>query len=152
MRKKDLVKNANFQVALKIVLKNRQGEILGLKMPDTSVMGGYYDLPGGRIKENEIKVNFRKVIEREIKEELGNLVKYRLREVPVAISRYLPYPNRHYMFWIFFEADYIGGDIKISPEHTEYRWLNLNKKNLKKYFTIGALDGMNNYFLKKFAI
>ena len=90
MRKKDLVKNANFQIALKLIFKNSRDEILGLKMPDTSVMGGYYDLPGGRIKENEIKINFRKVIEREMKEELGNLVKYRLIEIPVAISRYLP--------------------------------------------------------------
>ena len=39
---------------------------------------GDWDLPGGRIKENEFNKPLEKVIERKIKEELGNKVKYNL--------------------------------------------------------------------------
>jgi len=145
--------NADFQVSLKIILKNKKGEVLGLKMPDDSSMAGYYDLLGGRIKESEIGTPFKKIIRREVAEEIGSKIKYKLKEVPVAIGRhsYLSklYQKTQYIFWAFFEADYLSGEIALSSEHKEYQWLKLNRKNLKKYFVRGPLEGMTHYFSKK---
>jgi 8-oxo-dGTP pyrophosphatase MutT (NUDIX family) len=150
---KNKSENADFHVSLKLVLRNKKGEILGLKMPDNSSMAGYYDFPGGRIKETEIKGHFKKLIEREIREEVGNKARYKLRETPIAIGRHnyfsKVYRKEQYVFCIFFEADYLGGELKISPEHKEYSWLKLNRRNLKKYFKRGPLEGMTHYFLKK---
>jgi len=151
---KNKSENADFNVSLKIILKNKKGEILCLKMPDTSsAMAGYYDLPGGRIKETEILAPFKKLIGREIKEEIGNKARYKLKEIPVAIGRHYYFSKKYqkdqYIFCVFFEADYLGGEIKISSEHKEYSWLEISKKNLKKYFVRGPLEGMTNYFSKK---
>lgn len=146
--------NVNFHVGLKIILKNKKGEILGLKMPDSSSMKGYYDLLGGRIGEEELKKPFEEIIRREIVEEIGPDVKYTLNEIPVAIARHSYFSRLlqkdQYIFWVFFEAVYKGGGIKISSEHKEYSLLKVNKKNLKKYFVRGLLEGMTHYVFKKF--
>ena len=150
--KKDTLKNADFHVAVKIILKNKKGEILGLKMPDDSSMAGYYDLLGGRIREKEIEKPFGEIIKREVSEEIGREVKYRIQGVPAAIARHSYFSKvrqkNKYIFWVFFEGKYLSGKIKISSEHKEYKWLMLDKKNLKKYFTRGPLEGMSHYVLK----
>ena len=146
--------NANFEVSLKVILKNKKGEILLLKTSERSSLRGSYDLLGGRIREKEIKGSFRKIITREIREEIGGAVKYKLNEVPVAVGRHYYFSKRQrkvqYIFWVFFEATYRGGKIDISPEHAGYEWVKLNKRNYKKYFIKGALEGMENYFLGSF--
>ena len=73
-----------FQASLKLVLKNKKGEILALKLPKTSSMAGYYDLPGGRINAEEIKISPEKIIGRESLEEIGK-VKYSLKK-PVSVG------------------------------------------------------------------
>lgn len=140
----------DFQVSLKIILKNKKGEVLLLKMVDGGSMAGYYDFPGGRIKKNEVSQSLKKAIKREVAEEVGDKVKYVLNEAPVAVARhYLPKKDR-YLFWILFEAKYRSGTIKISDEHLDYLWTNLTKKNYKKYFIRGPLEGAHNYLFKKF--
>ena len=139
-----------FQVSLKLILKNRKGEILILKMPKDSSMAGYYDLPGGRINSEELKKPYDEIFRREVTEEIGESIKYRLSKRPVSISRH-PYfshklQKEMYIFFIFFEALYLTGKIKISNEHIGYKWLKLNKKDLSRYFTRGLYEGLNNYF------
>jgi len=145
------LEHALFQVSLKLIVKNRKGEFLLLKNPDSSSMPGYYDLAGGRIKIHEIATSFRKVIDREVKEELGKDVKYQLIESPVAIGRHPPSsPEKPYMLWVFFVAEYLSGKITVSEEHVNYVWAKLNKNNLKKYFIKGPLEGMKSYFSGKY--
>lgn len=142
--------NMDFQVSLKIILKNKKGEILLLKLSDSSSMVGYYEFPGGRIGKVEGSQPLKKTITREIAEELGDKIKYALSETPVAVAKhYLPKKDR-YLFWIFFEAKYIGGAVKISDEHSDYLWVKLTKGNYKKYFISGPLEGAYNYLFKKF--
>lgn len=40
-----------------------------MKMPNDSSMAGYYELPGGRIRQKEINLPYRRILDREIKEE-----------------------------------------------------------------------------------
>jgi hypothetical protein len=49
---------------------------------------------------------------------------------------------------LLFKGHYLSGDIKISSEHADYRWLNLNEIVLEKYFTQGLLEGLKTYLSK----
>jgi 8-oxo-dGTP pyrophosphatase MutT (NUDIX family) len=149
-KSKEDEENMDFQVSLKIILKNKKGEVLLLKAVDGGSMAGYYDFPGGRIKKNEIEKSLREAIKREVSEEIGDKIKFTLSEAPAAVARhYLPKRGR-YLFWIFFEAKYRGGAVKISDEHSGYLWVKLTKGNYRKYFVRGALEGAHNYLFKKF--
>lgn len=145
--------NALFFVSLKIILHNADGAILLLKLPSTSAMAGYYDLPGGRIHRGEEKVPFSDIIAREIREEIGNIT-FQLCEVPVAVSRHFYVSKKTHkeqnLFWIFFEAQYIDGKIEVSDEHTRYEWTHITEDNISKFFIKGALEGVWSYLHKKF--
>ena len=139
-----------FHVSLKLILKNKKGEILALAMPSKSSMAGFYDVPGGRINSDELEISYEDIFRRGATEEIGKSVKYRIIKKPVSVSRH-PYfsaklQKEMYIFFIFFEATYIGGKIKISSEHIGYRWLRLDKRNISRYFVRGLREGFKNYF------
>jgi len=138
-------KPEKFMISLKILLKNSQGEYLILKSPSNSPFWqGKYDLPGGRINEDEINVDFPKLIDREIKEETGKTVKYKLRKDPVALVKYRLDDGRCVLY-ILFEAKYISGQVVISNEHTDYRWQKITLTNSKKYFHPKFVELFKNY-------
>lgn len=123
-----------FMISLKVLMKNKKGEYLLLKSPaKTKGWLGKYDLAGGRINDNEVNLDFHKLIDREIKEEVGPKVKYKIRKDPVALCKYQINDGRCILY-ILFEAKYLSGKIKISDEHTDYLWQKLNEKNAKIYF------------------
>ena len=127
-------KPQSFMISLKILLKNKKGEYLLLKTPDTTPgWFGKYDLVGGRINDNEVNIDFHKLISREVKEEIGPKIKYKLRKDPVALGKY-QFKDGRCILYILFEAKYISGKIKISEEHTEYIWKKLNAQNAEKFF------------------
>lgn len=142
-----------FHVSLKIILKDSSGRFLLLKMKDDSSMSGYYDFPGGRIGENESEQPLPEIIKRELIEEVGPKVKYKLDPRPVSYSVH-NYNSKKYsqiinIFCIFFEADYLGGEIHLSEEHKDYDWVKVSPEKLNKYFVRGPLEGAQNYFMIK---
>ena len=145
-------KNALFFISLKIILRDKNGAVLLLKAKKTSTLAGYYDLPGGRIREGEEKDPLSKTIRRELQEEIGR-VRYKLKPDIVAVSRHFYISKKtnikQNLFWILFEADYEGGQIKISNEHVAYKWVRLTKKNIYTYLTEGSLEGIQSYFRRK---
>ncbi len=153
---KALQQFAKYEISLKLILKDRRGRMLLLKIPERSSMAGFYDLPGGRIDEHEKKVSLRAIIRRETREELGKGVRYRMREAPVAIGQHWHYSRRlrreRFAIIIFFEAKYLGGKVQLSHEHLDHRWVAVNRKNSRKYFICGILAGMENYLTKKFVL
>ena len=139
-----------YQVSLKLLLKNSEGDVLALKGVDDGSFAGYYDLPGGRIDTDEFSTDFSEILKREAEEEIGNS-DFKINPKPVAIGRHL-IPARLtksgkdvHILNVLFEAEYFGGDIKISDEHTDHRWMDLNKIELEKYFTSGILEGIKMY-------
>ncbi len=138
-----------FHVGLKLILENKKGEILALKMPLNSSMPGYYDLPGGRINSEELKESYDRIIAREVVEEIGKKVKYRLIKKPVSVARHFYFSPRlkkkGSIFFIFFKSVYLGGPVEISGEHINYEWIKLNNKAIRKYFTKGLREGLRNY-------
>ena len=139
-----------YQVSLKILLKNDKGEILALKAVEGGSYSGFYELPGGRIDTDEFKVDFGNIISREVKEEIGE-VKFNLKNKPIAVARHLVPANMtsngeaRRVLQLFFEAEYLGGEIEISNEHTGYKWLDLNKIKIEEFFTAGILEGIKMY-------
>lgn len=140
-----------YQVSLKLILKNNKGEILALKAVDNGSYRGYYDLPGGRIDTDEFSTSFSTIIDREVKEELGDIT-YRLNNKPVAVGRHfipaamIDIRKDTHVLYLFFEAEYTSGDLKISDEHNGYQWLNLKEIELTDYFTSGILEGVKMYY------
>lgn len=144
--------NDFYQVSLKILLKNK-GKILALKSAKYGSYANYYDLPGGRIDTDEFETNFTEIINREVAEEIGD-VKFKYRQNPVATGRHLipgsitsSGKDIHVMY-LFFEAEYLSGEIKISDEHIGYEWFDLSKINLTEYFVSGILEGIKMYINK----
>lgn len=146
--------HANFNVSLKLILVNNKKQILGLTVPFKSSFAGFYDLPGGRIDVNELQHDFVKTLKREVKEEVGN-IKFKLVEAPITAVKYIV-PGKFFknkkdlnMIYIFFVGQYLSGKIKLSWEHNGYEWLDINPKNVRKYFYKNYLVGVEQYLKLK---
>jgi len=136
----------NYQVSLKLFVKNQQGEVLILKNPSHfSHAAGFYDFPWGRIDVDEFQVSYFDILKREVKEELGSNIQVKLSIKPVSISRLENIKSRNRLFHIFFEARYISWEIQISEEHESYKWVKLDEIDLEKHFMSGMLEGVKNY-------
>jgi len=139
-----------YQVSLKAILKNKNGEVLTLKTKEHSSYQGENDFPGGRIDADEFDLDFMDVLSREIKEETGD-IKFKLSPRPVAIGRHLADAKYSHLnqdikfFYVFFVGEYIEGKIIISDEHVSYRWIKLEDINPKDYFISGILEGVEGY-------
>jgi len=142
-----------YQISLKLLLKNNKGETLILEAVLDGSLAGYYDLPGGRINTDEFGANFNEILKRETKEEIGD-VGFQINPAIVAFGRHLipssisPSGKDVHVLYLFFEGEYINGDMKISNEHTDSKWVDLKKIELEKYFTSGILEGIQMYVEK----
>lgn len=134
------------QVSLKVFLTNDKKETLILKSLDNGVYKGFYDLPGGRIDQDEFSDDLEKIIRREIKEEVGDL-QFKLNLKPIGFSRIKlkhkesPIGGSVHVVLIFFAAKYQSGQVKISPEHQGFEWVSLNKENIKNLFVPALAQG-----------
>ena len=110
-------KQAVFQISVKILMRD------GNKILLTRAQKGDIDLPGGRIDTGEEMIPFGDTIAREVREELGESVKFRLG--PVLFVHHVGYVQEEgWVLNIVFDAEYISGDIKLSEEHISYEWVN----------------------------
>lgn len=138
-----------YQVSLKIILKNTEGKILILKNAAGTGEQDYYDLPGGRINKNEFETPYETLITRELAEEVGKKVTYELSLDPVSFARHSFFSKRTkkdtQVLYLVFEARYLSGDVSISDEHSDFQWVFLEKLSLKKYFWKGMLEALERY-------
>ena len=129
----------NFAVAVKSFIVS-DGKLLIIKRRSNDVhKPGQWDIPGGRLGEGE---NPFEGIRRETKEEVG-----------IDISIVAPLDIHHFsrddgqrITMIIFACTPMDTNVKLSEEHTEYRWEDINivendvkwlknpVSNYKKYF------------------
>lgn len=144
-----------FNISLKLILENDKGEILGMKCTNEGTLAGFYDFPGGRINSDELNISYEEIIAREMKEEVGEDVRYEVSTFPVSIGKFVYFSHKlkreNCIFMIFFKARYLGGDITISEEHAGYKWLDLKTESASKYFIGGFLDGIEGYLKRETA-
>jgi len=121
---------AIYQISFKILLRKGK-KALFLRTTE----GNYTDLPGGRVDNVENKVPLKEIISREVREELGSKIKYELGE-PIFQYRRYSRSRQIYILFTVYEAKYLSGDVKLSPEHNSYEWINpaiykFNKKDFE---------------------
>lgn len=139
-----------YQVSLKLALRNAKGEVLFMQAQDRDTYAGFYDLPGGRINEDEFTVPLTDVVHREVREEIGD-VAYELNPKPVAVGRHLiparisKHKRDVHVLYLLYEGFYTSGDIIISHEHQGYQWLDPCAIDLAKYLKSGNLEVMRMY-------
>ena len=94
---------------------------------------GLWELPGGRVEQQEAHKELEEILRREITEELGESFEYNLEGIFHAWVR-KPDPKKglsdqtyrnkdFHIFLVGFKCTYKQGDIKLSPEHTNFRWI-----------------------------
>ena len=137
-------------VAVKIFLEDEKGNLLILK----DKFGGW-DIPGGRLRENDFATPLEQVVQRKMKEELGDDVEYSLG-APAVFMRHerdeiLPSgeKDKRRIFALGYEARYSGGEIKLGESHERYEWVPLTNFQPQDYFTGGWLKGVEEYLTKK---
>jgi len=118
---------------------DKDGQILVLTDPKLGV-----DLPGGKIKAGEI--DLQKALKREVKEETGLEIEIGEPFTTWMIEFPPDHRNQGKVFLVGYKCRYVSGEISLSHEHTEYKWVNKNNylqlsrdghfKAIEKYFTL----------------
>lgn len=134
-------------VAVKLFLEH-EGKLLILK--DSY---GHWDLPGGRIKKHEFDTDLNQVVLRKLSEELGDDVKIRFN-IPTIFMRHkrdevVGDTNEAKIFGLGYVASLESGEIKLSPAHTEMKWVDIKIFKPEEYFTGGWLKGVQDYLKQR---
>lgn len=129
-------------VAMKVLLRD------GDKLLITHDIFGQWDIPGGRIQKQEFGVPLEQVIERKMIEEVGAEVQYKLGEPRVffRVER-LEHSSQQIVriFAVGYEAEYIGGDVRLGDHHDTYEWVDVKTFDPGGYFEGGWLEGIKDY-------
>ncbi len=105
-----------FQVITKAIIK-KNGKFLVLKRsPDEMIFPNYWDFPGGRLEQGEQPF---KAVERETLEETNLQVKGEK-----LVSAFVLHHQDTHLVFLSFKVKLISGKVKISDEHTEWKWVN----------------------------
>jgi 8-oxo-dGTP diphosphatase len=129
-----------FNIAVKGIIQ-KGGKILVLKRSDRDEhKPGIWETPGGGIDE---KINPKEALEKEILEETNLVVK--IKE-PFNVFSFTK-DTGEYKVGITFLCDYASGDLKLSNEHEEFKWIKPGKfKNLNSIKSL--YDEIENYAKK----
>ena len=133
-------------VAVKIFLLNSEENFLIIKD-----RFGDWDIPGGRLREQDFDVPLELVIERKMKEEVGENVKYKLGN-PTVFMRHerdeiLSSEDREKrrIFAVGYFAEYKEGEIILGKNHNEYEWVPIKTFKPERRFAGGWLKGIKDF-------
>lgn len=133
---------AMYHVGLKILLQKGE-EFLFLRSAD----GVSWDLPGGRIDDVEHETPLVEILAREVAEELGGEIKYKLGKPLFQFRRYFENKGWH-IFCVVYEAEYVSGEIQLSSEHSGYQWISPKDFQFseKDFFSAEEFRAFQEYF------
>ena len=98
----------------------RRAELLVLREASAP---GWWELPGGRIDEGEELVSQEDVLRRELREELGSDFRCSIGAPLATWMRIGDGITRQTTFLVGFECGEAEGAIRLSDEHSEWRWV-----------------------------
>jgi len=109
--------------SVNVVIADRQGRILVLRRNlNDDIYPRFWDLPGGGVKNNE---TLHKAAKREVAEESGLEIKLEKDYFYTFV-----YPDGEINY--IFRANLISGNVALSQEHIEFKWVTkADWKNLK---------------------
>lgn len=129
----------DLQVGVKIFLKNKDGKFLILRRsPEKySEVESHWEFAGGRINPGSILFEN---LKREVMEETGLEI---IGEPKLITAQDIIRPHKHIVRLTY--TGFADGEVKLSDEHSEYKWLSLED--------VKTLEPMDKYFkeaLEKF--
>lgn len=87
----------------------------------------YWDVPGGRIDDDERLIE---TLERELREELPSVADFTVGEIVGAYRFKRNIINDRGLVFIFYKVEAEDFDVVLSDEHTEYKWV--TKENIEE--------------------
>lgn len=141
----DLINKDTYFVAVKLFLE-KDGKLFIFKDKWND-----WDLPGGRIRKDEFNVPLEKIIERKMKEEIGESVTYALGK-PVVLMRHerqeaTADQQTIHIFAVGYMAILKEGEPRLGDHHVEMKWVDLKDFKPEEYFTGGWLKGVQEYLV-----
>jgi len=127
----NIVPNDISTVAKAVIIDNKDRVLLLKRSNYMDKFAGEWDLPGGHLKDNESLFDG---LEREVEEETG---------LSVSEPKLISIDNNLH----FFYCNYDSQPVKISHEHTEYRFFDKNDLDPSQKFqkiAINALEMKND--------
>ncbi len=114
---------SNVKFLQKCIVVNKDGKVLALRRdPNDARRPNCWDLPGGNYEEGE---TVDECIKREVREETSLILKS-VRPVYLASNFGKTYQGVNVIAVAQTSSDW-EGDVKLSNEHTEYRWVTPNE-------------------------
>jgi len=107
-----------FCVPQKALIEQNGKYLITKRSEGEKVYPGYWDLPGGKLEHGETP---EEGLLREVKEEINLEVK-----VGEPIFSYLE-AIKYACYVVVYECKLISGEIKLSSEHSEYKWASVEE-------------------------
>lgn len=131
-------------VAVKVFLVDDNDQLLIIK----DIYDDGWDIPGGRLRIMDFDTPLEEVVERKMREEVGEDVQFDLGE-PVVFIRHERFErasnDRRRIFAVGYQAKYLGGDIALGAYLREYKWVPLKDFVPEDYFVGGWLKGVKEF-------
>lgn len=118
----------SFVVPQKAIIRKGDEYLILKRSPKASTYPNHWDFPGGRLEHGEDAASG---LEREVFEETGLKINV-IRPVQTLTENL----SNRYQLFIAYECRILSGEIKLSHEHTEFKWatreeiLKLNIENV----------------------
>ena len=140
------MKKEKYAVASVKAFIEKKGKILILRESQNYKGGshhGRFVMPGGKVFEGE---HFLDALSREIREECGNIKVKIGRTFHTDEWRAKIKGKPSHIVGTYFQCDYKGGGLRLSPDFSEYEWI--DPRNYKKYDINEAAARAFESFLK----
>jgi len=139
----------SYFVAVKLLLRD------GDKLLITHDIFGAWDIPGGRIRDDQFETKLEDVLAGKVAEELGKDLKYELEGIKTTFRVEREEAGldgkKVRIFAVGYEAKYLGGDIKPGDHHDKYEWIDLKTVDLKEYASPGGwVEQLGAYIDRQF--
>jgi len=126
------------KVAFKAIIKKDDKILVIKRSSNEEVYSELWDIPGGRMNFGETPAE---ALKREAKEETGLDIELNR---PFRIWTFMANPEKQ-VIGITCIADYVSGEVILSAEHTEFRWIDASEfqalaadKHLKEEISLYA--------------
>ena len=107
----------SFKVAFKAIIRKNDKILVIKRSAKEEVFEKLWDIPGGRMNFGEMPTE---ALTREIREETGLTVNILN---PFTVWSFMAQDDLQ-VIGITMLADYVSGEVVLSEEHTEYKWIN----------------------------